>query len=151
MTMRLIIFCLVIAASCLRGTAQNYSVSWYKVSGGGGTSTNGSYQISGTIGQPDASGAMSGGNYSVTGGFWSFVQVVQSQSAGAPTLYLSHSGNVVTIYWQNVSGWSLIQSSSLTTPLGSWSASSSPTLSSGTNYLNITNPTGNVFFSLTHP
>ena len=40
------------------GFAQGYSVDWYKISGGGGTSTNGSYQVSGTIGQPDASGAM---------------------------------------------------------------------------------------------
>ena len=50
--------------------AQQYSVDWYKVAGGGGTSTNGQYSVSGTIGQPDASAAMSGGPYSVTGGFW---------------------------------------------------------------------------------
>ncbi len=129
--------------------AQSYSVSWYKVSGGGGTSTNGSYQISGTIGQADASGAMSGGNYSVTGGFWSFIQVVQTP--GAPMLYISPSGNVVTVYWQNVSGWTLVQTGNLTTPIGSWSASSSPTLNNGTNYLSVTNPAGNVFFSLKNP
>jgi hypothetical protein len=129
--------------------AQSFSVDWYKISGGGGTSTNGTYQISGTIGQPDASGAMSGGNYSVTGGFWALIQVVQTP--GAPKLNLSHSGNVVTIYWQNVSGWSSVQSSTLTTPLGSWPASSTPILSNGTNYLSVTNPTGNVFFSLKHP
>ena len=37
--------------------AQQYSVDWYKVAGGGGTSTNGQYSVSGTIGQPDASAA----------------------------------------------------------------------------------------------
>src|SRR6516164_4620415 len=51
-------------------SAQNYSIDWYKIAGGGGTSTGGTYQVSGTIGQPDASGAMTGGNYSITGGFW---------------------------------------------------------------------------------
>src|SRR5207237_460684 len=41
--------------------------------GGGGTSTGGGYSLSGTIGQPDASSftsPMSGGNYSLVGGFW---------------------------------------------------------------------------------
>ena len=149
MNLRATFICLATIALCLRGMAQNYSVSWYKVAGGGGTSTNGNYQISGTIGQPDASGAMSGGNYSVTGGFWSFIQVVQTP--GAPTLYVSHAGNTVTVYWQNTSGWNLVQSGNLTTPMISWTASSSPTLNNGTNYLNISNPTGNVFFRLKNP
>lgn len=129
--------------------AQSYTVDWYKVAGGGGTSTGGTYQMSGTIGQPDASGAMSGGNYSVTGGFWALISVVQTP--GAPTLYISGSGTNVTVYWQNVSGWNLIQSGNLTTPLGSWSASSSPTLTNGTNYLNLVNPSGNLFFRLKNP
>jgi hypothetical protein len=42
--------------------AQSYSIDWYKVSDGGGTSSNGQYVVSGTIGQHDASGAMTGGN-----------------------------------------------------------------------------------------
>jgi hypothetical protein len=37
--------------------AQNYSIAWYKIAGGGGASTAGFYSISGTLGQPDA-GAM---------------------------------------------------------------------------------------------
>ena len=129
--------------------AQSYSVDWYKVAGGGGTSTGGTYEVSGTIGQPDASGAMSGGNYSVTGGFWALVQVVQTP--GAPTLFIARSNNVATVYWQNVSGWNLIQNGNLVTPVASWSASSSPTLSNGTNYLSITNPSGNLFFRLKNP
>jgi hypothetical protein len=131
------------------GFAQSYSVDWYKVSGGGGTSTGGVYSVSGTIGQPDASGAMSAGNYSITGGFWSLINVVQTP--GAPTLYVSHAGNVVTVYWQDVVGWNLIQNGNLTTPIGSWSASSSPTLSGGTNYLNFVNPASNLFFRLAKP
>jgi hypothetical protein len=34
--------------------AQSYSIDWYKIAGGGGTSTGATYQVSGTIGQPDA-------------------------------------------------------------------------------------------------
>ena len=129
-------------------TAQTYTVDWYKIAAGGGTSTGGSYQVSGTIGQPDASGAMSGGNYSVTGGFWALINVVQTP--GAPTLYISHAGNSVTVSWQNVSGWSLIQSGNLATPVGSWSTSAGVT-TGVTNSLTLTNPAGNVFYRLTHP
>jgi len=126
--------------------AQSYSIDWYKVAGGGGTSTGGVYAVSGTIGQHDAGGPMTGGNYSLTGGFWALISVVQT--AGAPTLYISHSGNTVTVYWQAVSGWNLVQSANIATPMTGWTASSSPTPTNGTNYLNIVNPTGNLFFRL---
>jgi hypothetical protein len=131
------------------GFAQSYTIDWYKIAGGGGTSTGGTYTVNGTIGQPDASGAMSGGNYSVIGGFWALIQVVQTP--GAPTLYVAHSSNTVTVSWQNVAGWSLIQSGNLATPMASWSASAGVTTSNGTNSLTLTNPAGNVFYRLTHP
>src|ERR1039458_9174365 len=63
--------------------AQPYSIDWYKVAGGGGSSTGGTFQVTGTIGQQHASGAMSGGSYSVTGGFWSLYAV---QTPVAPLL-----------------------------------------------------------------
>ena len=137
------------------GFAQSYTVDWHKIAGGGGTSTGGTYQVAGTIGQPDASGAMTGGpvsgtnHYSVTGGFWALIQAVQTP--GAPTLYISHSGNSVTVYWQEVAGWNLMQSGNLTTPIGNWSVRSSPTLTNGTNYLTLVNPAGNLFFRLKNP
>jgi len=139
----------IVGLSTLTASAQSYTIDWYKIAGGGGTSTGGTYTVSGTIGQPDASGAMSGGNYSVTGGFWALIQVVQTP--GAPTLYISHSGNSVTLYWQDVTGWTLHQNSNLTTPIASWAASSTPTLTNGTNYLTIANPSGNGFYRLTNP
>jgi hypothetical protein len=143
-------FCFILLHSslCLSALGQSYSVDWHKVAGGGGTSTGGTYQVSGTIGQPDASGALTGGNYSVTGGFWALINVVQTP--GAPTLYVTHVGNTVTVSWQNVSGWSLIQSGNLTTPVGSWAASAGVT-PGVTNSLTLTNPAGNVFYRLTHP
>ena len=130
------------------GFAQPYTIDWHKIAGGGGTSTGNVYSVSGTIGQPDAGGAMSGGQYSVTGGFWSLISVVQT--AGAPTLNISQSGNSVTVYWQNVSGWSLQQNNNLALPVN-WSASGGVTTSNGTNYLNIASPAGNLFFRLQHP
>jgi hypothetical protein len=141
------IFLTLALAAALPLQAQQYSIDWYKVSGGGGTSTNGPYSVSGTIGQPDAGGPMTGGSYSLTGGFWALISV--AQTPGAPTLYISHSGNTVTIYWQDVSGWSLQQNNNLSNS-ASWSVNSSWTTSSGTNYLNLTSPTGNQFFRLSN-
>ena len=143
-----ILFSLLVSAFCLSAAAQSYSIDWYKIAGGGGTSTNGQYSLSGTIGQPDASGAMTGGNYSLTGGFWSLISVVQT--AGAPTLYIRQSGGTVTVFWQDVSGWSLQQNNNLALP-ANWSASGGVTTSNGTNYLNISSPAGNLFFRLQHP
>ena len=71
MKTQILILCLLTVAFCLSATAQSNTIDWYKVSGGGGTATRGVYSISATIGQPDASSAMSRGNYSVTGGNFS--------------------------------------------------------------------------------
>ena len=50
--------------------AQNFVVDWHTIDGGGATaSTGGNWELSGTIGQPDA-GTMTGGNWEVAGGFW---------------------------------------------------------------------------------
>ena len=126
--------------------AQPYSVDWYKISGGGGTSTGSVYSVSGTIGQPDAGGAMSGGNYSVNGGFWSLVSVVQT--LGAPTLTVTHSGNSVTVSWPSPStGFQLEQNSNLATT--NWTTSGFTISDDGTNKsITISAPTGNLFFRL---
>src|ERR1035438_65513 len=122
-------------------TAQSYSIDWYKVSGGGGTSTGGVFSVSGTIGQPDASSTMAGGNYSMTGGFWSLYAV---QTPGAPLLTITHVGNQAVVSWSpSVTGWTLQTNANLATP--TWG-----------NYLgtvvnnSVTNapPKGNVFFRL---
>jgi hypothetical protein len=141
----LLCFIILHSSLCLRASGQSYSVDWSKVSGGGDMSTGGVYSVSGTVGQPDASGLMTGGNYSVPGGFWSLISVVSTP--GAPRLATSHSGGTVTVYWQNVSGWSLQQNNSITAPAG-WTASSGVTTANGTNYLNLTSPTGRLFFRL---
>jgi hypothetical protein len=46
-----------------------YAITWSTVDGGGGTSSGGGYELSGTIGQPDAAFS-AGGGYDLTGGFW---------------------------------------------------------------------------------
>jgi len=60
---------LLVAAHAAAGT-PSYDLSWHTVDGGGGMwSTGGTYELGGTIGQPDA-GALAGGDYTLAGGFW---------------------------------------------------------------------------------
>ncbi len=135
--------------------AQTYSINWYKVAGGGGTSagTNGSgvYSISGTIGQQDASTAMAGGGYLLTGGFWSLISVVQT--AGAPNLSISEAGNSVIVSWPNTGNYTLQQNSNLAAPAG-WATSGYPVATNsppGTNSITITPSVGSLFFRLANP
>jgi hypothetical protein len=135
----------------LSASAQSYTIDWYKIAGGGGTSTGGTYQVSGTIGQPDASGAMNGGNYSVTGGFWSLINVVQMP--GVPNLLVVPNGaNSVKLLWPDpaTNTYTLQQNVNLATT--SWVTSSYTfTNGFGTNFCTITPPTGNLFFRLSKP
>ena len=50
--------------------AQDFAIPWHTVDGGGWTVTSGGdFELSGTIGQPDA-GSLTGGAFTLTGGFW---------------------------------------------------------------------------------
>lgn len=60
--------------ACLFGGAvrADFNIDWFSIDGGGGKSTGGGFELTGTIGQHDASAAnvMTGGGYTLTGGFW---------------------------------------------------------------------------------
>jgi hypothetical protein len=129
--------------------SQSYSIDWYKVSDGGGTSSSGQYTISGTIGQHDAGGPMIGGGYFVIGGFWALVSVVQTP--GLPNLTVTAVGpNSVVVSWPKTGSYTLQQNSNLAG--GSWSTSGyTITTANGTNSITITPPTGKLFFRLANP
>src|SRR5512138_3103203 len=82
-------FCMVLFQACLARAQSggSYTIDWFTVAGGGGISTAGLYSVSGTIGQADAGGPLTNGQYSVTGGFWALPAAVQT--AGAPTLTIA--------------------------------------------------------------
>jgi len=61
---------LLLASVALAQSGGGYDLSWSTVDGGGATwSEGGGYSLGGTIGQPDA-GVLSGGGYTLAGGFW---------------------------------------------------------------------------------
>lgn len=87
--------------------AQSYSIASHTIAGGGsssGTGVAGDFAVTGSIAQPEASAASTGGSYSVSGGFFS--QYIALQQAGAPPLVVRQSGGNVELVWgANVPGW----------------------------------------------
>jgi hypothetical protein len=130
------------------GLTQQYSVDWFTIDGGGGTSTGGVFSVSGTIGQPDA-GRMSGGNYTLNGGFWGIIAVVQTP--GAPLLSITRLGASVIVSWPSPSaGYSLQQNTNLNTT--NWTSFSGTVGDNGTTRSVTNSPTaGNKCFRLFHP
>jgi hypothetical protein len=125
--------------------AQNYTIDWSTIDGGGGTSTGGVYSVTGTIGQPDA-GVMSGGNYTVQGGFWGLVAAVQTP--GAPLLTIARATNTVTVSWPlSTTVWVLEQTSNPTNT--AWIPIAPPYQTNSTQNLFVTPASaGNQYFRL---
>ena len=59
----------VAAAGLVSAAYAQPEIRWYTIDGGGGVSTGGTFQVSGTIGQPDTA-TLAGGTFEVRGGFW---------------------------------------------------------------------------------
>ena len=144
-------FCFIILLSALNLPAQPYSIHWFTIDGGGGTSTGGAYQVSGTIGQPDAGPTMSGGSFSVEGGFWAIIGAVQTP--GAPLLSIARTAtNTVAVFWPSPSTGFTLQQTTNGIATVNWSnVVTAPTDDGTTKTVILNPPTGNRFFRLSRP
>ena len=62
---------LMLALASPAALADDFDLDWWTIDGGGKMRTaGGDFELSGTIGQPDASNAMTGGDFELSGGFW---------------------------------------------------------------------------------
>jgi hypothetical protein len=61
---------LVAALPALAQTGDEYELSWWTVAGGGGTSEEGDYALTGSVGQPTTD-LLSGDEFTLVGGFFS--------------------------------------------------------------------------------
>jgi len=114
--------------------------------GGGGASPNGLYSVSGTIGQADA-GAMSGGSYSVVGGFWGILWVVQTP--GAPLLRIQPTAtNAVVVAWPSPSSGFKLQFNTDLKTMNSTEMGQAPTVVGGENQVIVAPAGGNRFYRL---
>jgi hypothetical protein len=146
------LFCLgtiiaTLAAQAIR--AESYAIDWFTIDGGGGTSTGGVYSVSGTIGQHDAGGPMTGGNFSLIGGFWSLYAV---QTQGAPVLSIKlTTTNTAMVYWTSPStGFNLQVNTNLATT--NWIAPAESVQDNGIiKYIIVNPPMNNRFYRLVKP
>jgi len=133
----------------LETRAQNYSINWFKLAGGGGASTNGQYSLSGTIGQHDAGGPMTNGNYSLTGGFW-VVSIVQTEGAPMLRIFLTTTNTAVVAWPAPSTGWTLQSTTNLASQ--NWTAAAGTMILVGTeNHFIVLPLVGNRFYRLIHP
>lgn len=78
----------LVTGASLAALDGDYDLSWWTVDGGGGDSTGTGYSLSGTIGQLDASPELTGGGYSLKGGFW--VGAVTQYTVNLPLVLNDH-------------------------------------------------------------
>lgn len=128
-------------------SAQSYSLTWFKVAGGGGTVSGGNYTLAGTAGQHDASPTMTGGSYGLTGGFWAIYAV---QTPGVPNLVITQSGTSAVVSWADTGNYTLLTNNNPATT--NWAVySGSVATANGTNSVTISPARGVLFFRLYGP
>jgi hypothetical protein len=129
-----------------------YTIDWFTLDGGGGTSTGGGFEVSGTVGQPDA-GKMSGGGFTLEGGFWSVVTALEAE--GRPRLGVSLANHVATVWWRlPATGYVLDQTTTLSGKPIPWAQVPFPYQTNSTwgiAYVTVPTPAGTRFYQLRKP
>jgi len=144
---RCLMLLLALGFAACSARAQNYSIDWFTVDGGGGTSASGAYSVSGTVGQPDA-GRMSGGSYTLNGGYWAVIAAVQTNPL--LRIVLTRTNAIVVAWPAPSTGFSLQQNGVLGTT--NWTSVPNPVNVVGSeNQVIVSPPTGNRFYRLKSP
>jgi hypothetical protein len=105
------------SASCLSTLGQGFSLESFTIGGGGGASTGGEFSMTGSVGEP-ATGPLSGGDFTVEGGFWAVVSQVTVPDLTVRLL----SNGTVQICWPS-SGAQFTLQETITLSRPAWSAS----------------------------
>jgi len=130
---------------CLQAGGQ-YSIDGHTI-GGGGTSTGGVYAVTGTSGQLDA-GAMSGGNYTLEGGFWGIIAALETPQAPGLSIFRTSTNTLLVSWPAPATGWTLQQNTNSVSSVN-WSNVTSGIQDDGTNKTFIVNPpAGHRFYRL---
>jgi hypothetical protein len=131
--------------------AQDFGIDWFGLAGGGGSSSGGDFELASTIGQPDAGSDMLGGDFVITGGFWSIAPLVQTSSPPALSVTLDQGSVVIAWPANGSAGFNLEEATALATP-SSWTAASlPPQASNGTNTVRLPLAVGSRFYRLHKP
>src|ERR1041384_3037368 len=100
------------AGMALAQSGGAFDINWSTFNGVGGPSVGGNFSLNGTIGQPDAGPSLSGGGFTITGGFWAGASEVVPRLS----IRLGAAGTVI-LNWPNPStGFVLEESAGLNVP-----------------------------------
>ena len=105
--MALVLGCAAILLADCQSNGQGYTLDWWDLSAGG-TSSGGTYTLSGSIGQPDA-GILSGGQYTLNGGFWAIVSQAQTPTTQPWLTITLTPTNTVVLSWPSQSAGFAVQ------------------------------------------
>lgn len=130
-------------------SAQEFSMEVFSF-GGAGVCAGGDFELSATLGQPDAAPA-AGAGFDLTGGFWSVVTAMEA-TAG-PRLEIALVGTTLSFSWPEEAGLGmhLEEAPTLTGAGGiaAWSAISAPTsTNNGIVRMDLPLASGNRFYRL---
>lgn len=102
------------------------------------------------IGHPDA-GALTGGNFSIAGGFWGLLTLVQTPNAPLLSIALTAT-NTAIISWPSPSTGFVLQQNTNDVASLNWSnVVTAPTDNGTIRYIIVNPPTGNRFYRLQRP
>ena len=137
----------ILAALLANSALADYSINWFTFDSGGGTSAGGTYVLSGTAGQPDA-GKLTGGNYTLVGGFWGGIGAAQIPAAPQLRIAINAQRTTITVAWPDPStDFVLQQNGDLRTT--SWSdVGATPVVVNGEKQVAISLPAANRFYRL---
>ncbi|MBK9138951.1 MAG: hypothetical protein IPM17_09350 [Verrucomicrobia bacterium] len=144
---------LLLALSGPPAATAQFALDWWTVDGGGGTSTGGVYSVTGTIGQLDAGPVVSGGPFTLIGGFWSVIAAVQTPGAPYLTVFRTVT-NTVVVSWPlaGAEGWVLEATNVLPSVAAPWPVIPPPYPTNGSNLQFIEpTPDGSKFYRLRKP
>jgi hypothetical protein len=136
----------IVLAAVTPSHGQSFAIDWFTIAGGGASSSGGNYALVGTIGQASA-GVQSGGNFVLSGGFWSAISVMEIPGL---SLRLSPTNTVIVSWPAPSTGFELQQNSQVATT--NWSnVIVSPTMVGDEKQVILPAPAGNRFFRLRKP
>jgi hypothetical protein len=108
--------------------------------------------VSGTIGQQDA-GRMTGGNFTVEGGFWGLIAAIQTPGAPRLSVWRTDTNTVVVCWPALAEDWRLFSTPHLAPGGDTWTGIAPPYQTQGTTNLFFVEPSplGNKFYRLLKP
>ena len=143
---------LAAAIGAIGTRAQDFSIDWFGLAGGGGgSSLGGDFELSATIGQPEA-GQMLAGDFALVGGFWSIIGV--EETPGLPRLNIRLAADAIILSWPEAGTdrFTLEQWGALGDAASSWfPLDAIPDVSNGTRTVRLRLAPGNHFYRLHQP